>query len=540
MKLRDKIAQLIIAPCFGEDPASDSEDYRKFAHWVKDLHVGGFIAVNRVVQGSVRNAEPHAMASFFNRMQRLSKVPLLMAGDFERGASMRVANTAKFPHQMAYGAAGDVALTRQLGADTARESRALGVHWVFAPDADVNNNADNPIINTRSFGEDPAKVAEHVRAYIEGAHSVPGANVLVTVKHFPGHGDTGTDSHLNLPVLEASRERIASMEMVPFRAAVAANVDAVMTAHMSVPSVESDPVPATVSAKVLTGLLKKELGFKGLVVTDAMDMQGLTKMFPAPEAAVRALEAGADVLLMPQDPDAVVNAVEAAVRDGRLTEKRITESVQKVLAAKVRVGLKTKKLVDIEAITDTTESAAFAEHAQTAADRAVTLLRNDGSAVPVKPAETCFWVMAESRYGQTGRRFLDEVRRRARGAAVFPLDPQVSQVELSDLLLKATPCSTHVLAGFASTGAYKNPAALPGSYPYLMKAMREMTKPVISVAVGSPYLLRVLPTGVAQIATYSSAPTAELAAVKALFGEIKPSGRSPVSIPGVARIGDGL
>ncbi len=540
MKLRDKIAQLIIAPCFGEDPASESDDYKKFARWVKDVHVGGFIVVNRIVSGQVRNAEPHAMASFFNRMQRLSRVPLLMAGDFERGASMRVANTARFPHLMAYGAAGDVALTRQLGADTARESRALGVHWVFAPDSDVNNNPDNPIINTRSFGENPAKVAEHVRAFIEGAHSDPAARVLVTAKHFPGHGDTGVDSHLNLPVLEASRDRIESTELVPFQAAVAAGVDAVMSAHMAVPALEQEHIPATISSNVLTGVLKKQLKFDGLVVTDAMDMQGLTKLFPVGEAAVRALEAGADVLLMPQDPEAVVNAVEAAVHDGRLSEKRITESVQKILMAKARVGLRTRKLVDIEAITDTTESAAFAEHAQTAADRAVTLLRNEGAAVPLKQG-ACFWVLAESRYGQGGRRFVEEVRRRARGATVNQLDPLVPQAEVDVLLSKASGCTAHVVAGFAGTGAYRSGSTLPGAYPALLKALGEQQNvPVISVAVGVPYLLRALPAGAARLATFSSAPTAELAAVKALFGEIPTRGRSPVSIPGVASIGDGL
>jgi len=541
MKLRDKIAQLIIAPCFGEDPASSSDEYRKFSRWVKELHIGGFIAVNRVVSGTVRNAEPHAMASFFNRMQRLSKVPLLMAGDFERGASMRVANTAKFPHLMAYGAAGDLELTRQLGADTARESRALGVHWVFAPDSDVNNNPDNPIINTRSFGEDPAKVAAHVKAFIEGAHSVPASTVLVTAKHFPGHGDTGVDSHLNLPVLEASRQRIDTTEMVPFRAAIAAGVDAVMSAHMAVPAIESEHIPATVSAKVLTTLLKNELGFKGLVVTDAMDMQGLTKMFPVGEAAVRALEAGADVLLMPRDPEAVIQAVEAAVRDGRLTEKRITASVLKVLAAKAKVGLNVRKLVDIEAITDTTESAEFAGHAQTAADRAITVLRNEGSAIPLKqPGQTCFWVLAESRYGVGGRRFAEEVGRRQRTAVVHILDPQVPASEVDILVSKTSACVVHVLAGYASTGAYKSDSRLPAGYAALVSSLtaNPSKPPIVTVAVGVPYILRALPSATAQMATFSSVITSEIAAVKALFGEIQAKGHTPVSIPGIARLGD--
>ena len=223
MTLRDKIAQLIVITSYGEAPSSRTAEYRDFVHAVRDLKVGGIIVINRVVNGSVRNAEPYAMASFLNRMQRLTKVPLLVGGDFERGASMRVSGTPKYPHLMAFGAAHDLALTRKLGLMTAREARALGVQWVFAPDADVNNNPENPIINIRSFGENPADVAANVRAFIEGAHSEPANRVLVTVKHFPGHGDTDTDSHMSLPHLGADKERMRSLELVPFREAIASN-----------------------------------------------------------------------------------------------------------------------------------------------------------------------------------------------------------------------------------------------------------------------------------------------------------------------------
>src|SRR5579883_506100 len=275
LSLHDLIAQLVIIPCYGDNPSSETDEYKKFVHLVRDTHVGGMIVLNRAVLGQIRNAEPYAMAVFFNRMQKLAAVPLLVGGDFERGASMRVAGTAKFPHNMAFTAAHDLSLTRFEGAQTARESRAMGVQWVFAPDADVNNNPDNPIINTRSFGEDPAAVSEQVRAYIEGAHSVPGAYVLTTAKHFPGHGDTSVDSHMGLPSITATRERMEQVELPPFRAAIAAGVDSVMTAHMSVPALEPQTIPATVSTKILTGLLKQDLGFKGIITTDAMDMQGL-------------------------------------------------------------------------------------------------------------------------------------------------------------------------------------------------------------------------------------------------------------------------
>jgi beta-N-acetylhexosaminidase len=541
MTLREKVGQLIVVPSFGEAPSRRSKDWRNFVHAVRDLRVGGIIVVNRVVGGSVRNAEPHAMAAFLNRMQRIAKVPLIAAGDFERGASMRVAGTAKFPHLMAYGAANDPGLTRELGAYTAKEARAMGIHWVFAPDADVNNNPDNPIINIRSFGEDPQLVSKHVASFIEGAHSDPNARILVTAKHFPGHGDTAVDSHMGLPVLNLDRARMDAIELVPFKAAVQAGVDSIMSAHMAVPAVDPEGVPATVSNKVLTGIIRSDLGFKGLIVTDAMDMAGLAKQYSSGEAAVRALEAGVDVLLMPPDPDAVVKSVLAAIKSGRLTEKRITESVTRILAAKVRVGLHRKKLVDLEDISDTIESDEFFASAQTAADRAVTVVKNEGPVLPLTtPANACFWVLSESRYGQAGRRVADEIRSRERGARVTQLDTLVPPIEIDDLLTKAGSCGTHAVMAFVSVAAYRGNVALGGSYPYLLEKLMASNTPVVLVALGNPYLLRSFPNVRGYMATFSTAPTAEVAAVKALFGEIATTGRMPVSIPGYTKVGDGM
>jgi len=208
MSLRDRVAQLVIGVAYGDVPSRKSAEYEKFRHWVRDMHIGGIIVNNRVQNGLVRNAEAHAFALFLNQMQKLAKTPLIVGGDFERGAAMRVSSGAKFPQNMAYGAAGDLEASRYEGLQTAREARALGVHWVFAPDADVNVNPSNPVINIRSYGENPEEVSKHVIAFIEGAHSDPAHQVLVTAKHFPGHGDTNVDSHLGLPRLEVARERL--------------------------------------------------------------------------------------------------------------------------------------------------------------------------------------------------------------------------------------------------------------------------------------------------------------------------------------------
>ena len=541
MTLHDLVAQLIVITSYGEAPSSRSAAYRDFVHQVRDVRVGGIIVVNRVVNGSVRNAEPYAMASFLNRLQRFARVPLIVGADFERGASMRVSGTTKFPHMMAYGAARDLALTRYLGAATAREARALGVQWVFAPDADVNNNPDNPIINTRSFGENPQDVAAQVKAFIEGAHSNPKDRILVTAKHFPGHGDTNVDSHIGMPSIGADRTRMDALELVPFRAAIAGGVDAVMTAHVSVPALEKLEIPATISPAVLTGLLRNDLKFSGLIVTDAMDMQGLSKQFPPGEAGVRALEAGADILLMPANPEEVIRAVSNAVRDGRLTRKRIEASTAKMLVAKAHVGLDRSRFVNVEEISDIIESPEATDKAQEAADRAVTLVKNSDSIVPLKnPEKACWFILTESRGSQQGRRLQDELLKRSKDTRYVLLDPIAPAIEVEQAIQKMQDCQTNVVAAFVSSSEYKGKMAMAGNFPLLVATLLSANTPVALVALGSPYLLRSYPGVGAYLATYSAAPLSEVSIVKALYGETAITGKLPVTIPGLAAYGDGI
>lgn len=541
MTLRDKIAQLITMPCYGENPRTRSQDFKRFQHWVRDLHIGGLIVVNRVVGGQVRNADPYQMAVFLNRMQRMSRVPLLVSADFERGASMRVSETVKFPHNMAYGAARDYYGTKLEAAQTALEARALGVHWVFAPDADVNNNPENPIINIRSYGEDPADVARHVEAYIDGAHSDPNVKVLVTVKHFPGHGDTATDTHMGLATLPVGRDRLNAIEWVPFRAAIARGVDAVMSAHIALPAVEPREIPATVSEKVLTGVLRDELGFKGIVVTDAMDMQGLTKQFPGGEASVRALEAGVDVLLMPRDADQALTAILDAVRTGRITRKRIDASVSKVLAAKARLGLARRRVVDVESINDVLQSPEAEGRVQSTADAAITLVRNDHDVVPLRdPAKSCLVVLADNRYSQNGRQLMTEAAKRAPKMQMRLLDAGASELDVKDSVDAAASCEAVVVAAFVTASAYRGSVALPGATADFMNRLIAGKTPVALLSFGNPYLIRAFPNVGAYLAMFSTVPASEIAAAKALFGEIGITGKLPVTIPGFGKIGDGI
>lgn len=541
MTLREEVAQLVYIPFHGEAPNSRTREYRRFMRLIAETRVGGLILVNWSNGRAVQKAEPYALAAFLNRMQRLARVPLMVGGDFERGASMRVEGTTVFPHAMAFGAARDPALARFQGEVTAREARALGVQWVYYPVADVNNNPDNPIINIRSFGEDPQQVASLAVAFIEGLHSDRRGYVLATAKHFPGHGDTAVDTHLNLASIPADRQRLDSLELVPFRAAIAAGVDSVMTAHIAVPALAPPDVPATLSPAILRDLLRRDLGFTGLVVTDALEMGGIAKGFSSGEAAVRALEAGADALLMPADPEAAIRGVMAAVESGRLDRRRIQESVVKLLAAKEKVGLDRRRAVDLEAISDIVNSPEANERAQQIADSAVTLVRNAGGVVPLAaPERTCFVTMAESRFSTGGQVFAQELRKRVPKAALAAMDPSASRQDIDDAIARLTGCDAYTVAAFASVSAYRGTVGLAGELPQAMEALIATGKPVALVALGNPYLLRSFPGVAAYMATFSTVPPSELAAVKALLGETPITGHLPVTIPGLAVLGDGI
>ena len=541
MSLHDKVAQLVMMPVYGEVTNTRSAAFRKYQHFVRDLHVGGVIVTGHILNGTVRNAEPFAMAALLNRLQKTSKVPLLVGADFERGTSMRVTSTTAWPYSMAFAAAKDLDGVKYEGAETAREARALGVNWLFAPVSDVNNNPDNPIINIRSYGEDPAEVSSFVQAFIAGAHSDTHNPVLVTAKHFPGHGDTAQDSHLGLARLDADLPRIESVELAPFRAAIAAGVDAVMTAHLAVPALEPEDEPATVSSKIITGVLKEELGFRGLVVTDAMDMQGLAALYDTAEASVRAIEAGADMLLMPKKAEDAINGVMAAVQRGRISRKRIDDSLAKVLAAKAKLGLNRKKVVDLDGIDEVVDSPEAEERAQLVADHAVTLVKDEKDALSLRhPETTCLIALTEGRRSTQGQRLMEEVKKRAPNMLTATVDPTMSKEDLEQVSQKTSGCSQIIAAAYVTVNAYRGNVAMAGAFPDFLNGLIAGKTPITLVALGNPYLVRSFPNVSAYVATYSPTPTSEAALAKALFGEIDITGRLPVTIPGVAKYGDGI
>ena len=348
MSLDEKIGQLFAVWAYGSFLSTESQDYKDLLRDVEEKHIGSFAIQTQGSPTGIVRSQVYPTAVLVNTLQSHAKVPLLVAADFERGTSMRVEEGTSFPHAMAVAATGRTEDAYTMGKITALEGKAVGVPWIFAPDADVNSNPDNPIINTRSFGEDPARVSEFVAAFVRGVEENGG---LATAKHFPGHGDTSTDSHLDLPTVSSDRAHLDRVELAPFRAAIAAGVGSIMTGHLAVPALEPDPdVPATMSPKIMTDFLRGQMGFDGLVVTDALDMGGVTVRYPPGEVAVRSILAGADVLLVPPVLDAALQAVHEAVASGRIPMARLDEAVTRVLRAKAKLGLNKSKLVDLDAL----------------------------------------------------------------------------------------------------------------------------------------------------------------------------------------------
>lgn len=520
MTLRQRIAQLVVIRTYGNMASARGREWRNIVRWVRDSQVGGIIVVNRVRRGAVVKAQPYETTQFVNRLQRLAKTPLLVGGDFERSVSMRFDGTIQYPHAMAYGAAGRPELTEAFGRITMREARALGFQWVFAPSADVSSNPDNPIIGIRAFGVDAPTASTHVQAFLRGARSSPLLG-LTTVKHFPGHGDTATDSHAGMPVAASDRARLDAVEFSPFRAAIAAGVDSVMTAHISLPAVDPANVPSTISPVIIGQVLKKDLAFSGIVTTDAMDMEGLAREYGSAESSIRAIEAGVDVLLMPRDPDQAIEALVKAVASKRLTAARITESARKVLRAKARLGLQKSRLTDGDSIPDVMEDEASMVHAQRVADAAVAVLRGDRASLPVaKTAATCVIALTERRANGQGAQLADELKLRAPAIRFELLDPQMPEPALAQA---PEGCQTTVVAAFLGFGGT---GQLSPAYAPLLERLAASGKPFVIAALGNPFLVRACPKAALALSTYSTVPVSETALVKVLLGELTPTGKS--------------
>lgn len=528
MSLDERIGQLLFPVTSGVFKNIESDGFQKISLDLKEYHVGGY---------HVGRGDPAAVALLTNDMQRIAKVPLMITADLEAGAGLVYANATRLPSAMALGAADDEQLIYRAGTIAAEEGRALGVHVNFHPVADVNNNPRNPIINIRSFGEDPKKVSRFAAAYIRGIQE---NGQIATAKHFPGHGDVSVDSHLELPVLNIDRERLNALELPPFRAAIEQGVAAIMAAHIYLPQIEPERgLPATLSKTILSGVLRRELGFNGIIFTDAMDMRAISTNFGAGDATVRAIEAGADVILYPVDTATSLTAIRDAVASGRITPARIDESVRRILRAKAKLGLDRNRFVNVERVTQIVGSRENRRIAEEAIEAAVTLVRDEKRILPLRPADVR--VVSISildrregwRDGPVGVTLNGELLKRFPQMVSVQIDEQSSIAEIEMTKKLAAMTDVVMVNGFARIAAYKGSSSFSEAQLALLRHLSGLTKPLVFTMFGDPYLLTIVPELPSYILTYDTHPSAERAAVRAITGEIDFRGRLPISLPGL-------
>jgi len=532
MTLEQKVAQLISCRYNGDFLPVDGDQWALLRRLVEEHRIGGLV---------IFGGEPFATAILNNALQDLADVPLLIASDFERGAAVHITGATLFPTVMGLGAADSESLAYEMGRITAQEGRAVGVHQSYAPIVDVNINPDNPIINTRAIGEDPAQVGRIASAFIRGMQD---HGMLATAKHFPGHGDTSEDSHILLPVITADRERLDRVELAPFRRAIAADVASVMVSHLLVPALDPTPgLPATLSPAIITGLLRREMGFPGLIVTDAMEMGGVANTYSPTEAALKAIQAGVDQVLLPLDPETVVPFLKEAARSGVLSEARINESVRRILKAKAWLGLDRDRFVDVAALPERLGLRDSLEQARLTFEAAATLVKNDGELLPLPAAGrtiAVFSLSSDPGDYYAGRAFGAAVKARNPETRVFYADADTGQESLDEALAKAADADVYVCALFSSLRAWKGSVGLDPRHSALIRALVQSGKPVAAVSFGSPYLMRDFPDIDAYLCLYRNQPQTQETAARALFGEFDVTGKLPVTLPGIAPIGTGV
>ena len=544
LTLRQKVGQLIMPWVLGDFAPEGSPSHDRILEYIEDQGIGGVI---------MSVGSPTEVAAKLNDFQTHSNIPLLVAADLETGAGFRMRGAVQmpgtielggatdFPSLMAVGATADPQLAYEMGRITAREARGVGIHIPFAPVLDVNNNPDNPIINVRSFGENPEDVADLGAAFVRGVQE---HGAIATGKHFPGHGDTETDSHLGLPVIPHSRARMDSVEMFPFRHAIEAGMGAVMTAHISVPSLDGGVGdPATLSSAVLTDLLRDEMEFDGLLFTDAMDMSAISRGFGAEEASVRAIEAGADVILMPPSVERAVEGIAAAVESGRIEASRIDASVRRILETKKQMGLDRDRTVQIDQIGQVVGIPAHTQVAAEIAERSITLLHNGGNLLPLLGTRSARVMSVSFRRTSdvlAGRYFNTRLRQTYPRLTTAGLDVNSGPALYEDLLRQARQQALVILSTYVTAFSQSGSLALPEEVVDFAGQLTEIGVPHIVISFGNPYLITELPDVRAYMLAWSGSEVSQTAAAQALFGDIEISGRVPTRIPPLYEIGDGI
>ncbi len=560
MTLDEKVGQLLAPAINAVYAPSDSDVDEQKLHLVRDLHVGGMHVFGGgepmpqallnpnygISGGASRKGDPYAAAVFLNRLQQAAKIPLLTTADFEGGANYILNGATRFPRGMAIGATRDPRLAFTAGRIAAEEGRSVGVMVDFYPVLDVNNNPRNPIINLRSFGEDPAFVSEMGRQFIKG---IQAGGMLSTAKHFPGHGDTTVDTHIGLAVIQHPREHLERIELPPFRMAVEAGVDAFMSTHIVLPALDPTPgVPATLSRPILTGLLREQMGFQGIIYTDSMSMHAISKNFGNGQAAMMAVKAGVDQVLDIPDPDAAFAAIKAAVQSGEIPEAQINASVERLLRVKARLGLHRARTVDVAAIASKFGGRAHARAAQEICERALTLVKDERGHVPLKAARDADLLYLSVidyasgwREGAPSRTFIPELKKRWPNVTAIEVSDRTTASEMELIRELAKRADAVVASVFVRISSYSGRMDLsPAQVSLLESIAANAQKPFVAVLFGNPYTAMALQKLPALLVTYEQFDAMEAAAVRALAGETPIGGKLPVTMPGAFPAGTGL
>ncbi len=552
MSVDEKVGQLVHIGINAKYTAQDSDVFKEIQRQIVENKVGGIV----VFAGGV-----YETVHFVNRMQENAKIPLLISADFETGVGMRFEETVNFPWNMAVAATGNPEFARREGVIVGKEARAMGVMQVYAPVVDVNNNADNPVINARSYGENPNDVARFGVAFMEGVQS---QRIISTAKHFPGHGDTAVDSHRGLPIIDYDRKRLDAIELVPFKAVIDAGIASVMIAHIALPQIdptvikpiknaintdtdsafatENATLPATLSPLINTQILHKELGFKGLTVTDAMSMSGLTQYFTQDEAAVRAFLAGSDILEKPADVELTIKGLKDAVMSGRISQERLNESVKKILAWKHELGLFKNKITPLTEIDKVVSSDETRKLTDEIANNAVTLAKNDGNLLPLekgKKAVALCITNGEDRIF-VGTMFNNTLRSLGLQAERVVIDERSTEADIKFAVSRIQKADVVIGGLFARvrSGA-KNSIGLPEAGVKVLNEAFALNKPSIGISFGNPYLLRNLPQFNSYIVAYGDMASLQRAAAKGIMGTNNFVGKLPITIGDYPR-GTGL
>ncbi|MFC2158453.1 glycoside hydrolase family 3 N-terminal domain-containing protein [Acidobacteriota bacterium] len=533
MNLREKIAQMVACRYTGRFVNRNSEYYLNLKSLIQDQKIGGLILFG---------GEVYESAHLTNSFQELADIPLLIAADLERGLGNQLDRAVLFPPLMSLGATRSEELAYEMGRITALEARAVGIHMTYAPVVDVNINPENPIINTRSFGEDPQMVSTLAAAFIEGCQS---HGLIATAKHFPGHGDTSEDSHTVLPTVKGDLERLETVELFPFRKVITAGVKAVMTAHLWLPALDPTPnIPATLSETIMTGLLRRDMGFSGLIVTDAMEMRGVTNLYTSEQAAVLAVKAGVDMLLLPPKPVEVIDAILRAVEEGEISEARIDDSVRRILNSKAQLGLHVRKTVDVQSLGRIIGRLEHMKQAAETFDRSMTVVKNDKNLIPLSGGGqriAVFSLSSDPGGYFAGSTFMREMKKRVPDLIGFNAEPTTAPSFFEETLKTALKETDVLIFGlFSRLRSDKGSADIDHRQVEMIRAAIESGSPVAVISFGSPYFFRHFPNVDAYMCAYRYSEEAQVSAVRALFGEIDVMGQLPVSIKGFYEYGHGI